>query len=266
MLRFKEIRMSQDVFKQYQVSFKEGEYVFREGDLGTDMYIIKSGSISVEKDFNGKLTEIAAFSKGDFFGEMSLLENESRTASVKCLEDCEMVRINSATFDEMIRANIEIAVRMLRKLSHRLRQADEKIEKLLTSDVSGTARKIVEEVETAQSPDATVGGEVLAVFISESSGKEYPVYKQDVLIGRTDPVTNIRPEVNLSDELHAKSVSRRHARMLFQDGTYYISEEIGALNGTFVDGNGLKPGIPTPLSHGSQINLGMVTLIFQIKN
>ncbi len=260
-----ECNMAQDIFKQYQVSFKKDEYVFKDGDLGTDMFIIKSGSISVEKDFGGKVRQLAMFGKGDFFGEMSLLENEPRSASVRCLEDCEMVRINSATFDEMIRANIEIAVRMLRKLSHRLRQADEKIEKLMNSDLSGEAKRIVEEVETAQDPDKVTNGDAIAVFISEASGREFPVYKQDVLLGRTDPVTNIKPEVNLSDEANSKLVSRRHARMIFQDGTYYISEEIGALNGTFVDGERLKPGIPTPLAHGSQVVLGMITLIFQIK-
>ena len=123
--------MSTTGFQDYLVSCAKGDVIFNEGDLGTEMYIIQTGSVAVDKDIKGQNRRLAVFGKGDFFGEMALLENLPRTASVTALEDCEVVRIDSATFDTMIRSNIEIAVRMLRKFSVRVREADKKIELLL---------------------------------------------------------------------------------------------------------------------------------------
>jgi hypothetical protein len=57
--------------------------------------------------------------KGDFFGEMSILEGMPRTIAAEAVEDSELIEINSMTFDKMIKGNIEIAIRMLRKLSIR---------------------------------------------------------------------------------------------------------------------------------------------------
>jgi len=68
--------------------------------------------------------------KGDFFGEMSLLESLPRTATAVMLEDGELIIINATIFDQMIRHNIEIAVRMLRKFSTRLRETMAKLESL----------------------------------------------------------------------------------------------------------------------------------------
>ena len=55
---------------------------------------------------------------------MSLLEGTPRNMSAEALEGCELIEINSTTFDRMIRSNVEIAVRLLRKLSGRLQKAE----------------------------------------------------------------------------------------------------------------------------------------------
>ncbi len=254
-----------DIFDKYTVSFDKGEKVFEEGDLGTEMYIIKSGRVRVEKDIGGETKELAVFGKGDFFGEMSLLENEPRSATIVCLEDCKLVKINKAMFDEMIRKNIEIAVRMLRKFSARVRESNRMVEKLL--DESKTVRdrdQILEleeesDEEERREPDMD---EADAFIESEESGKRYPVSGEDILIGRADPVTGIEPEIDLGEEKNARKLSRRHARLMFQDGEFYIAEEVGALNGTFVDGKKAKPGEPLKLEDGSRVTLGMTSLTF----
>jgi len=60
-----------------------------------------------------------------------------------------------------------------------------------------------------------------------------------------------------------RSVSRRHARIVFQEGASMLSEEVGALNGTFVNGVRLSSGTPTRIVSGDKVGLGMVALVFK---
>ena len=74
---------------------------------------------------------LTVLEKGDFFGEMSVLEGMPRSASAEAEEDCDLIKINSANFVAMIKSNVEIAIRIMRKLSLRLREANVQIEKLM---------------------------------------------------------------------------------------------------------------------------------------
>src|SRR5580693_10182465 len=107
------------------VDLPAGEYVFREGDLGTEMFIIQEGKIEILNRMGDEDRVLAVLEKGDFFGEMSVLEDLPRAASARALTDTRLLQINGSTFDQMLQANPEIAVRMMRKLSRRLRETDE---------------------------------------------------------------------------------------------------------------------------------------------
>jgi pSer/pThr/pTyr-binding forkhead associated (FHA) protein len=78
-------------------------------------------------------------------------------------------------------------------------------------------------------------------------------------------VTEIQPEIDLTEIDTKRSVSRRHARMTLRDGAWYVAEEVGALNGTFVNGTRLLPGRGAPLSPGDIVSAGMVRLIFRLE-
>jgi pSer/pThr/pTyr-binding forkhead associated (FHA) protein len=82
-------------------------------------------------------------------------------------------------------------------------------------------------------------------------------------IGRYDPVTGLKPEVDLSTLDLNRSVSRHHARLMLEGGVYSITEELGALNGTFINGRKLVSGKPARIKSGDALNLGMVKLLFQ---
>ena len=107
------------------VELEEDDFIFREGEIGTDMYIIQSGQVEILKlQANDEERQLAILGQGDFFGEMSILEDLPRTASARALSKCRLVEINGTTFNSMLRKNPEIAVRMMRKLSRRLRETD----------------------------------------------------------------------------------------------------------------------------------------------
>ncbi|MEE9264494.1 MAG: cyclic nucleotide-binding domain-containing protein [Vicinamibacteria bacterium] len=255
-------------FAKFLSHHRKGDYIFREGDEGDEMYIIQTGRVSIQKVIAGKKTPISVLEKGDFFGEMSVLERLPRTADAEALEDADLITINSQTFGEMIRSNPEIAVRMLRKYSMRMREFSDQLELLMVSRDGGQAEVPTGEGISQAPPTPTIPSKetVRAYFVAKNSGKMYHVYKDEVLLGRYDSVTGHRPEVDLAEEDVNRNVSRRHARLVHRQGAYYVAEEIGSMNGTYLNGKKLSTGVLTPIQDGDELLLCRVPLTFKLAN
>src|SRR5579872_4022669 len=103
-----------DPVKEATGNYSAGETIFRQGDLGTDMFIIQEGEVHIIKNINGASHILSKLEKGDFFGEMALLENLPRTADAIAVTDVRTLIINGTRFDEMLRKNPEVAVRIIR--------------------------------------------------------------------------------------------------------------------------------------------------------
>jgi len=95
-------------------------------------------------------------------------------------------------------------------------------------------------------------------------GQEFSITKESVDIGRWDAESQVFPEIDLTQNDPGKLISRRHARIFFKDGKYYI-EDMGSANGTFVNkGSRLVPGMPQELRSGDEIVLGHTFLEFLV--
>jgi len=91
--------------KGYTSEHKAGEYIFQEGDLGTEMYIINEGKVEILNVVGDDEQVLAVLEKGDFFGEMSVLEDLPRAASARALTDIRILQINGSTFDQLLQGN-----------------------------------------------------------------------------------------------------------------------------------------------------------------
>ncbi|HSB35407.1 MAG TPA: cyclic nucleotide-binding domain-containing protein, partial [Thermoanaerobaculia bacterium] len=81
-------------FEDFMARVPAGTVVFSEGDVGTEMYVVQSGTVEVFKRAGrGEEKLLATLEKGDFFGEMSILEDVPRTATARAKTDCELVKI-----------------------------------------------------------------------------------------------------------------------------------------------------------------------------
>jgi CRP-like cAMP-binding protein len=248
-------------FAKFLTHFNKGHVLFNEGDDGEEMYIIQSGKVAIKKQVKDGETVLATLEKGDFFGEMAILERMPRSAAAEIVEDGDLIVINGETFGDMIKANPEIAVRMLRKYSLRLRDADRQIAQILARQ--GGAG-MPEEKDVEPRPTAgTVQSEALAYFISTSTGNVFPIFKTDALIGRFDSVTGLHPEIDLTGEDQSRNISRRHARVVVKEGKFFVAEEIGTMNGTFLNGKKLANGVLTPIKDGDDLVLCRLPLTFK---
>ncbi len=122
------MKKEEQLFWKFGKDFPKGTVLFREGDLGREMFIIQEGKVQVKKRV-GKTEEILAeLSQGEFFGEMALLIGIDRSATVEVIEDSKLLVINPETFESLLKSNIEIAMKMLKKMAARLRATDEHFE------------------------------------------------------------------------------------------------------------------------------------------
>ena len=107
--------------------YKDGDIIFEENSVGREMYIILTGKAKVIKERGDVETTLATLEEGDFFGEMSLFDNNPRSATVKALGDVKLLVINQKNFLKKISRDPSLAFRMLEKMSQRIRKTDEKI-------------------------------------------------------------------------------------------------------------------------------------------
>lgn len=244
----------------YTVEFKAGEFVFKEDELGIEMYIIHEGNVEILKRIHSGERRLAILEKGDFFGEMSILEDLPRAASARALTDVKLLLINGTTFDQMLRTNPEIAVRMMRKLSRRLRETDRLLREALGVAPQSTVEEIPKPEPLVQAGTSS-GPERL---VHDKSGMVFPLSgASETMIGRRDPVTGIDPDIDLTPVDTQRSISRRHAKVYRRGDKFFVSEEIGTMNGTFVKGVRIETGVPTEIQFGDEVRCGLVNLEFR---
>lgn len=104
----------------------------------------------------------------------------------------------------------------------------------------------------------------LVIERGKSAGKQFMLSGAESQIGRWDADGGIFPDVDLDTDDPEAKVSRRHARITFRDGRYFL-EDLGSTNGTFVNrGRRLSPGTPQSLSDGDEIIVGKTFLRFRM--
>ncbi|MDY6971737.1 MAG: patatin-like phospholipase family protein [Thermodesulfobacteriota bacterium] len=105
------------------VKISRGQEVCREGEPGDSLYIIRSGIVIVSTQENGEAKIVNQLHRGDFFGEVSLLTGEPRSATVEALLDVELFVLSKTSFENIIRDKPLVSVHLNRILSHRLQQS-----------------------------------------------------------------------------------------------------------------------------------------------
>jgi len=120
--------------------------VFAAGGPSDSLYVILAGRVKVQmSDAEGKEVILAVLGPGEFFGEMSLIDEQPRSATVVALEPCEFLIVRKDDFRRCLLENSEMAELIMRGLVKRLREADRKIESLALLDVYGRVARVLLE-------------------------------------------------------------------------------------------------------------------------
>jgi CRP-like cAMP-binding protein len=134
-------------------TYEAGTVLFEENDPGSRMYVVTSGKVSVTRRLGDAEIVLATIGAGEFFGEMALLEQLPRTATATVAERAELLEIDEETFNAMLHDNSELAQRMLRRLSARLRDTDRRFQNALIENGVGRMLEVLRGLLRHGQPD-----------------------------------------------------------------------------------------------------------------
>lgn len=119
--------------------------IFLEGSPSDAFYIVISGQVRVTKMAKSGREKILKYmGKGDFFGEMGIIEDEFRSASAVVTRRARLIIMNKAVFNNILIEYSQVAINMIRELSNRLRRADRDIENLAFYTVEGRLKRLLD--------------------------------------------------------------------------------------------------------------------------
>jgi CRP-like cAMP-binding protein len=121
----------------YQRSFEDGEIIFDEGDEGIDLYVVQSGQVQITRSSATGQRIVARLRAGDFFGEMSVVLGEVRTARAVAIGNTELLELDGETLEAMCIERPEIAIRMIQRLAVRLIGAERRLAALGLDELVG---------------------------------------------------------------------------------------------------------------------------------
>ena len=142
--------------------YEKEEVVFHEDESGDVFCLIREGRVKVTMiSPEGKEIILSTLGPGDFFGEMSLLDNQPRSATVIAIEPLEVLTIWRTEFLQLLNENFSITRKILAEISRRLRTASDRIESLQTMDVNGRLARYL--LELARKSGKTLANGYVAV-------------------------------------------------------------------------------------------------------
>src|SRR3954470_6352861 len=126
--------------------FKRGEIIVEQGEKSNTLFIILTGRVRVvTTDSRGREVILATLQPGDYIGEMSLIDDEPHSATVRTEIQTDVLMLDRAAFSRCLPENSSMSYNIMRGLVQRLRHADRKIESLALMDVYGrVARSLIE--------------------------------------------------------------------------------------------------------------------------
>jgi CRP-like cAMP-binding protein len=238
--------MSSDPF----VEFAVGDVVLHEGEPATALYIIESGHVTV---FRADAPEqaLAMLGPGDFFGETALLDQQAHVASVRAETGLRALRLEVASLHGVLRENVDIAVQLLRRLARRL----------LLAEQGSVLPACTDRLATPPTADALPANQAIALLLRHCAGEiAVAAGRSELLIGRPDPASGANPDIDLGGIDLARTLSRRHARLLLADGRWLLCEEPGVGNGTWLNDERLQPGQLAPVKAGDRLRFGAIEI------
>jgi CRP-like cAMP-binding protein len=237
--------------------FAAGATIFREGDPAYEMFIIQLGEVMISRSVAGVEQRLAILEKGDFFGEMALLEQyPARSATATAVTEVEVLKLDSVNLEALLRSKPMIALRMMGKLSERVREANRRLH-----EATGRA------VDVTRMSDERLhqGVEAWAALHEPKSRRSFFIRPVgETTIGRHDPVSGVTPDVELTALDPRQSVSRRHATIVAEEEALTLIESNASTNGTFLNGERLTPFKPYRLADGDLVQVALVPLYLRI--
>ena len=236
--------------------FQKNELIIKQNDVDEYLYLIKSGTVKVVKSLKNKEIDVAVLKEGSFFGEMALIDDRPRSATVIAMEETILKVFHRDNFIEIMHQDQNIAIKFLSGIFSRLRDANSKID-------ASIINKNIQNINEKRTND--ICASIIIEGITEKAIGTLPENPCNILvnnsvfnIGRksSDPFTNNILELEDSKPLQ---ISRNHFSLQIEGkkiALYDIGSSLGLqLNDTRIGGS-LGLNGPLYLENENKLVLG----------
>jgi CRP/FNR family transcriptional regulator len=142
--------------------FEAGEVVFREGDASDTCYVIRSGHArAVIEHQDGRSITLARFGPGEIFGELAMLGEEPRSATVETLEETEAIAILGPDMRRLLREHPDISIKLIAALGQRLREANDRLSRQSFQTVQSRVASVLSQLVEAAREEGAADGDIL---------------------------------------------------------------------------------------------------------
>jgi uncharacterized membrane protein len=148
-------------------SFPAGRVLFRAGEAGDAMYLIEDGRVRIHiRDEDGDDVTLAELSGGDFFGEMAILDGQTRSADATVSAEARLAVLSHDDFHSFVRRDPEVAIKMLAALTARLRRTDEMLRQRVSRNLNDIEEERLTTADRVADVMAEFGGSWKFIFIT----------------------------------------------------------------------------------------------------
>ncbi|MBW1979984.1 MAG: cyclic nucleotide-binding domain-containing protein [Deltaproteobacteria bacterium] len=205
--------------------FNKGQVIIEEGSVGSVAYVIRSGSVQVSKKVGGEEVVLSKLGVGSIFGEMSLIDEKPRSASVTALEDTEVRVIDRKSFESILEQNPKMLLPVLRQVFSRVRYLNQMVAAFCDPT----------EIEAQESEALLITIRALTEESRRALGREsVQIKKIPFQIGRATKQSIFGTnDLDLQD-IEPYQISRCHCLITAVDGQYYLVDSVSS-KGTIVD-------------------------------
>jgi CRP/FNR family transcriptional regulator, cyclic AMP receptor protein len=192
------------LFEQFGRQYAPGEFIFRESEPITEVFMLQEGKVRVLKRVRTTERSLQILRPGDIFGENALLEGTLRTASAVALNDVKVLALDPDTFAALMSGNAEVSMRLVQQLIRRLRDAEDQIENMLLRDnQSKIVNALLKLAGEAGRSSGAVQVQISPLELSSRSGLDVDTVKRGVQQLRENQYIRIAEERVVIDDLDA---------------------------------------------------------------
>lgn len=134
--------------EKYGRAFQPGETIFEENEDGDHMFIIQEGRVKISRQIAGKDLPVAILEKGEFFGEMAIVNRIQRTASASAVERTLLLAFDRTGLEQLVEKNPKIALSIIDRLCRRLAGANAQIRQMADLSEARTLSSALQLLET----------------------------------------------------------------------------------------------------------------------
>ena len=218
--------------------YEAGEVIIQENDFGETAYVIEQGQVEVSKELDGQSVHLAYLGAGETFGEMSMIDEKPRSATVTAVTETVVSEIRRDEFFNSLQTDPKVALTLLKVLFERLREAHAMILQLQTADPQ---HALVPKAPVAVVPPRgqltlTLEG-VTPRAAAALPATPFPITQFPFRIGRQSPDPLVYNDLMLPDTVPLQ-ISRHHLAFVAHEGRVGVVDR-GSTLGSWVDGQQL---------------------------